>query len=113
MSVLNAMHFHDEAAAFEMVESVIWPNGPVCPHCGEAKRVYALNGVRSKASKKYPEGVVRHGLKKCGACRSRRSRRQRRSRTGPRLLGTKATSAANACGHLCIESDLCRFSAKS
>lgn len=69
MSVLNHPHFHDEAAAFEMVESIVWPNGPVCPHCGEAKRIYALNGVRSKASKKNPEGVVRHGLKKCGACR--------------------------------------------
>lgn len=71
-SVLNQPHFHDEAAAFEMVESLIWPNGPICPKCGnrhDEKKIYELKGVRSKPSKKHPEGVVRHGLKKCGACR--------------------------------------------
>ena len=69
MSVLNAPHFHDEAAAFSKLESVLWPNGPVCPHCGNAERIYDLKGVRSKPSKKNPEGLVRHGLKKCGKCR--------------------------------------------
>ncbi|MFO1169612.1 MAG: IS1595 family transposase [Hyphomicrobiaceae bacterium] len=68
MSILNQPFFHDEAAAFAKLESVLWPNGPVCPHCGGTK-VYALTGVRSKASKKNPEGVERHGLKKCGNCR--------------------------------------------
>src|SRR3546814_787505 len=29
-----------------------------------------LSGVRSKASKKNPEGKARHGLKKCGECRA-------------------------------------------
>lgn len=69
MSVLNQPYFHDEAAAFAKLESVLWPNGPVCPHCGNSHRVYVLDGVRSKASKKNPEGLVRHGLKKCGNCR--------------------------------------------
>lgn len=69
MSVLSRTYFHDEAAAFEHVESVLWPNGPVCPHCGNADRVYKLEGVRSKPSRKHPEGVERFGLKKCGACR--------------------------------------------
>lgn len=69
MSILSAPHFHDEAAAFQMVEGIIWPHGPVCPHCGENKRIYVLEGVRSKPSKKNPEGVIRYGLKKCGACR--------------------------------------------
>ena len=32
-------------------------------------RIFALKGVRTKASKKNPEGIVRHGLKKCGRCR--------------------------------------------
>lgn len=59
---------HDEAAAFEHVESILWPNGPVCPHCGEKDRAYTLKGVRSKPSKKNPEGVERHGLKKCKCC---------------------------------------------
>jgi transposase-like protein len=69
MSVLNAPYFHDEAAAFAKLEAVLWPNGPVCPHCANAERIYVLEGVRSKPSKTNPEGVVRHGLKKCGKCR--------------------------------------------
>jgi transposase-like protein len=69
MSILNAKHFHDEAAAFTKLESIVWPNGPVCPHCGADKRIYDLKGVRTKPSKKNPKGVERFGLKKCGACR--------------------------------------------
>lgn len=69
MSILSAKYFHDEAAAFAKLESIVWPNGPVCPHCGSVEKIYELKGVRSKASKKNPEGVERHGLKKCGNCR--------------------------------------------
>jgi transposase-like protein len=70
MSVLSFPHFHDEAKAFAFLESVIWVDGIVCPHCGViGGRVYDLPGVRSKPSAKHPEGVVRHGLKKCGECR--------------------------------------------
>lgn len=69
MSILNRAHFHDEKAAFAYVESILWPRGPVCPHCGGMERAYALNGVRTKASVKNPEGVERFGLWKCGNCR--------------------------------------------
>lgn len=69
MSVLSKPYFHDEAAAFAFVEGVIWGGEPSCPHCGVVGKVYALKGVRSKPSKKNPEGVERHGLKKCAACR--------------------------------------------
>lgn len=70
MSVLSQPHFHDEAKAFSFLESVVWADGIACPHCGvTGGKVYDLSGVRSKPSKKNPEGVVRHGLKKCGACR--------------------------------------------
>ena len=70
MSVLSQPHFHDEAKAFAFLESVVWADGIACPHCGTVGgRVYDLAGVRSKASAKNPEGVVRHGLKKCGECR--------------------------------------------
>jgi transposase-like protein len=70
MSVLSSLHFHDEAKAFEYLESIVWADGVVCPHCGlVGGRVYDLSGVRSKASKKNPGGKVRHGLKKCGECR--------------------------------------------
>lgn len=70
MSVLSSPHFHDEAKAFGYLESIVWADGVTCPHCGVVGgRVYDLAGVRSKASVKNPEGVVRHGLKKCGECR--------------------------------------------
>ena len=70
MSVLSSPHFHDEAKAFEYLESIVWADGVACPHCGTVGgRVYDLSGVRSKPSLKNPEGVVRHGLKKCGECR--------------------------------------------
>ena len=57
-SVLNAPHFQTEAAAFAYVEAKLWPNGPVCPHCSEAKRVGRLNGK-----------TTRVGLCKCYSCK--------------------------------------------
>jgi transposase-like protein len=61
MSILSAPRFHNEAAAFERVEQVIWPNGPVCPHCGCTGRISAI--------KPNPEKRVRYGLKSCGDCK--------------------------------------------
>jgi transposase-like protein len=62
-SILDQPQYRDEAAAFAMLESIIWPNGPVCPHCGGTERIYPLNGVKGR------NGHVRLGLKKCGQCR--------------------------------------------
>jgi transposase-like protein len=70
MSVLSRPYFHDEAAAFQHVEEILWPEGPVCPKCGTVDRAYALKGVRTKPSKKNPNGIERHGLYKCAACRA-------------------------------------------
>ena len=39
MSLLNQKHLQDEEAAYAWVEARVWPNGPVCPHCGEKERV--------------------------------------------------------------------------
>lgn len=58
MSILSKPYFHNEEAAFAYLEGVIWPSGPVCPHCGNADKVYELKGK-----------ATRVGLKKCGACR--------------------------------------------
>lgn len=70
MSVLSSPHFHDEAKAFAYLESIVWADGVVCPHCGVAgARVYDLADVRGKPSVKSPEGALRYGLKKCGECR--------------------------------------------
>lgn len=40
MNAFTAPYFHDESAARTTVEAIRWPNGPVCGHCGEAKRHY-------------------------------------------------------------------------
>jgi len=58
--VLCAPHFHNEDAAFAYVEAQLWPNGPVCPHCGntDQARIGRLTGKSS-----------RPGLRKCYACR--------------------------------------------
>lgn len=53
----------DEAKAFEYVESLRWPDGPVCQHCGAIDRINRLEGVKDK------KGRVRHGLWKCYHCR--------------------------------------------
>jgi len=68
--VLSDPRFFSEEAAFEYVEAQIWPNGPICPHCNAtAEKIGRLAGVRSKPSKKNPQGVVQIGLRKCYACR--------------------------------------------
>ena len=48
MSLLDQKHFQNEADAFAWLEAELWPEGPVCPHCGGKERIYALNGVRTK-----------------------------------------------------------------
>src|SRR5207302_10904964 len=47
-SVVSALHFHDETAAFAFVEARVWPNGPICPHCGCYERVGRLNGKSTR-----------------------------------------------------------------
>ncbi|HEX3943515.1 MAG TPA: IS1595 family transposase, partial [Rhizomicrobium sp.] len=69
-SKLNQSFFHDEVEAFKTLEAIMWPEGPSCPHCGAVDRLNRLEGVRTKASKKNPEGVLRHGLWKCYHCRN-------------------------------------------
>jgi transposase-like protein len=68
-STLNDPHFQSEPAAFAYVEARLWPRGPVCPVCERTDRVGKLNGVRSKPSKKNPEGVEQHGIYKCYHCK--------------------------------------------
>jgi transposase-like protein len=57
-STLNEAHFHDEAAAYAFVEARIWPNGPVCPHCGGVERIGRMQGKST-----------RQGAYKCYQCR--------------------------------------------
>ena len=65
MAILSKKYFRDEAAAFAHLEGILWPDGPICPHCGTIGNAGRLEGVRTKPSRKHPEGQVRHGLWKC------------------------------------------------
>ena len=47
-SVLSEDYLHDEAKAYALVESVLWPDGPVCPHCGVLDRSSPMNSVRER-----------------------------------------------------------------
>ncbi len=60
MSVLSKPYFHDEAKAFEYLESILWPKGPVCPHCG------------ALSLKHYDLGKTRVGLHKCSVTECRK-----------------------------------------
>ena len=55
---LLADQFKSEEAARQYLESIRWPNGPVCPHCGNTEKIYRLEG---KATRK--------GVLKCAKCR--------------------------------------------
>jgi transposase-like protein len=55
-SILSESHFHNEAAAIERLEGIVWPDGPVCPHCGGVDRITLVKGGRV-------------GLKRCGDCK--------------------------------------------
>ena len=42
--LFNEPRYTDPDAAREYLESVRWPRGPVCPHCGAVDRISKLNG---------------------------------------------------------------------
>ena len=52
--------FTDEEKAREFFEKQRWPEGPVCPHCGEINNAYRLAGK-----------TTRKGLYKCAGCREK------------------------------------------
>jgi transposase-like protein len=62
MSILDATFFRDEAAAFAKLESVLWPDGPACPHCGVVDDAHKIAANPAKK--------VRHGLYRCNACKA-------------------------------------------
>ncbi len=55
---LNNPIFHDDDEARGWFEARIWPNGPFCPHCGEAENITRMHGTKH-----------RPGLIQCNACR--------------------------------------------
>ncbi|MGH9640919.1 MAG: IS1595 family transposase [Terriglobales bacterium] len=55
---LSNQIYTDETAAREHLEALLWPKGPVCPHCGVVGNAVALNGKST-----------RPGVYKCRDCR--------------------------------------------
>ena len=41
MDVFSAPQFRDDEAARKFLEGILWPTGPVCPHCGVIGHAYA------------------------------------------------------------------------
>lgn len=58
MSILSKPYFHNEEAAYEFVESKLWPHGATCPKCGERERVSKMQGKSTRI-----------GAHKCYVCR--------------------------------------------
>ena len=50
--------YHDANAARDYLEGLLWPDGPICPHCQEGERITRLTSATARA-----------GLHKCNACR--------------------------------------------
>jgi transposase-like protein len=57
-SIFEAKVLQDEAAAYAWVEARIWPEGPVCPHCGGVDRISKMGGKSTRI-----------GVYKCYQCR--------------------------------------------
>ncbi len=57
-SVLTILRLQNEEAAYEYVEARLWPNGPVCPHCGSTERISKMKGKSTRI-----------GAYKCYVCR--------------------------------------------
>jgi transposase-like protein len=63
----NDPRFNDESAAFAYVEAALWPEGPVCPHCGNCDP----RRIRKMAGK-----ATRMGLYNCNECKGQFTVRQ-------------------------------------
>jgi transposase-like protein len=56
--ILSNPIFHDADKAREWLEAKLWPDGPVCPHCGVIDQATLMEGK-----------TTRPGLYQCNACR--------------------------------------------
>ena len=55
---IQAKAFTDNDVAREAIEALMWPNGPVCPHCGCTGKIGKVEGKSARS-----------GLYYCGDCR--------------------------------------------
>ena len=83
MANLSSEYFHNEEKAYAYLETVVWPDGPTCPHCGECEKIGALKPFTPRRKVKkggeyvfdakgehvWRESPKRYGVKKCYSCR--------------------------------------------
>ncbi|HEY6272420.1 MAG TPA: IS1595 family transposase [Terriglobales bacterium] len=60
-----AQQFSTEEASISFLEKTLWPNGPICPHCGLLGEAFRLQ------SKPTSKNKVRPGTWKCKGCREK------------------------------------------
>ena len=60
-----------EADAYSYMESLRWPNGPICPHCGSMERHYFLmpKTAEGQARKTRTGALTQRRVWKCKTCR--------------------------------------------
>jgi transposase-like protein len=54
--------FSDDDTARQYIETILWPNGPVCPHCKNADQTKIWKIAANKEKK------IRAGLHRCASC---------------------------------------------
>ncbi len=63
-----AKQFSDEETAYLYMESIRWPNGPICPHCGSVNHAYFLKPRAGQRTTTTGKVSYRHWWK-CADCR--------------------------------------------
>jgi transposase-like protein len=58
MNKLSKAHLHSEEEAIKKLETILWPDGPVCPRCKGQERITKVGGL-----------TARPGLWRCGPCK--------------------------------------------
>lgn len=65
-----AKEIKSEADAYEYMESLRWPDGPVCPHCGSVEKHYFLTPKTGTGARKTRTGApTQRRVWKCKTCR--------------------------------------------
>jgi transposase-like protein len=64
-----AKQIKSEAEAYAYMESMRWPDGPICPHCGSVEKHYFLTPKSGTARKTRTGSETQRRVWKCSTCR--------------------------------------------
>ncbi|MGH7111563.1 MAG: transposase, partial [Stellaceae bacterium] len=53
MAIITQPYFWDEQAAHAKLERLVWPDGPICPHCSARERIGAVTGKGARTALKF------------------------------------------------------------